>query len=151
MFNRHGKVSLAKFRPLSRVLTAFRSSLLSSCWTLTPVSLCSRYQYQELTPRTEESRGFGFVKLESVSEAEAAIEALNGTSIDGKTLTVAHVSIKSCYHQNQAHLPNRPDEDVPEPQLLADTRVSRSRLVDPEDTEVVVTVVATVSKHHTYN
>lgn len=101
MFNRHGKVSLAKFRPLSRVLTPFRSSLLSSCWTLTPVSLCSGHNYQEfqeLTPATEESRGFGFVKLESVSEAEAAIEALNGTSIDGKTLTVAHVSLKSCYH-----------------------------------------------------
>lgn len=34
------------------------------------------------------SRGFGFVEMSSGDEAQKAIEALNGTQLDGRTLTV---------------------------------------------------------------
>ncbi len=34
------------------------------------------------------SKGFGFIEMESETEATAAIEALNGKEIDGRTLRV---------------------------------------------------------------
>jgi RNA recognition motif-containing protein len=37
---------------------------------------------------TGQSRGFGFVEMGSGNEAQTAIEALNGTQFDGRTLTV---------------------------------------------------------------
>ena len=37
---------------------------------------------------TDRSRGFGFVEMSTQAEAEKAIEALNGTSLEGRTLTV---------------------------------------------------------------
>lgn len=37
---------------------------------------------------TGQSRGFGFVEMSSGSEAQSAISALNGTDLDGRTLTV---------------------------------------------------------------
>lgn len=37
---------------------------------------------------TGQSRGFGFVEMASSDEAEAAITALNGTQLEGRTLTV---------------------------------------------------------------
>ena len=37
---------------------------------------------------TGQSRGFGFVEMSSPDEAKRAIEALNGTQLDGRTLTV---------------------------------------------------------------
>jgi len=37
---------------------------------------------------TRQSRGLGFVEMSSGSEAQKAIEALNGTQLDGRTLTV---------------------------------------------------------------
>jgi RNA recognition motif-containing protein len=37
---------------------------------------------------TGQSRGFGFVEMSSASEAQSAITALNGTDLDGRTLTV---------------------------------------------------------------
>ena len=37
---------------------------------------------------TGQSRGFGFVEMGSGSEAQKAIEALNGTQLDGRTLIV---------------------------------------------------------------
>jgi RNA recognition motif-containing protein len=37
---------------------------------------------------TGQSRGFGFVEMTSDSEAQAAIMALNGTELGGRTLTV---------------------------------------------------------------
>ncbi len=37
---------------------------------------------------TGRSRGFAFVTLPSDDQARAAIEALNGTEVDGRTLTV---------------------------------------------------------------
>ncbi|KAJ7622051.1 hypothetical protein FB45DRAFT_992047 [Roridomyces roridus] len=39
-------------------------------------------------PHTRESRGFGFVTMESVEEADAATTALNGTEIMGKVIKV---------------------------------------------------------------
>ena len=37
---------------------------------------------------TGQSRGFGFVEMSSAEEAKRAIEALNGTQLEGRTLTV---------------------------------------------------------------
>ncbi len=37
---------------------------------------------------TGQSKGFGFVEMDSESEAQAAIEALNGQEHSGRTLTV---------------------------------------------------------------
>ena len=37
---------------------------------------------------TNRSRGFGFVEMSSQEEAEAAIQALNGTDMQGRALTV---------------------------------------------------------------
>ena len=37
---------------------------------------------------TGQSRGFGFVEMSSGTEAQKAIDALNGTQLDGRTLVV---------------------------------------------------------------
>ncbi len=37
---------------------------------------------------TGRSRGFGFVEMPNQTEAEAAMAALNGTELNGRTLTV---------------------------------------------------------------
>lgn len=37
---------------------------------------------------TGQSRGFGFVEMSTSEEAGAAIDAVNGTQMDGRTLTV---------------------------------------------------------------
>ncbi len=37
---------------------------------------------------TNNSRGFGFVEMSSQAEAEKAIQALNGTDLQGRALTV---------------------------------------------------------------
>jgi RNA recognition motif-containing protein len=37
---------------------------------------------------TSRSKGFGFVEMDNQSEAQAAIAALNGKEVDGRTLTV---------------------------------------------------------------
>lgn len=37
---------------------------------------------------TGESRGFGFVEMTSKEEGEAAVEALHGSDLDGRTLNV---------------------------------------------------------------
>ena len=42
-------------------------------------------------PHTRESRGFGFVTMESAEEAEAAVTALNGTDLGGKTISIQKV------------------------------------------------------------
>ncbi len=39
-------------------------------------------------PVTGRSRGFGFVEMPDATEAHAAIEGLNGTSLGGRTLNV---------------------------------------------------------------
>ena len=43
-------------------------------------------------PHTRESRGFGFVTMETGEEADAAITALNATEIMGKIVTVEKVT-----------------------------------------------------------
>lgn len=75
--------------------------------------------------------------MQSKEDAEACITALNGTVIDGKTITVAHVSRKLDWYLTDIRL----DEAEHELLLLVDTMVSRSRLavLEVEDT-VVVTV-----------
>jgi transformer-2 protein len=42
-------------------------------------------------PHTRESRGFGFVTMETAEEAEAAVTALNATELMGKPITVEKV------------------------------------------------------------
>ncbi|KAI0354689.1 RNA-binding domain-containing protein, partial [Trametes cingulata] len=42
-------------------------------------------------PHSRESRGFGFVTMETVEEADAAITAMNGTEFMGKVITVEKV------------------------------------------------------------
>ena len=37
---------------------------------------------------TDQSRGFGFVEMGTQDEAEKAIQALNGTTMEGRNLTV---------------------------------------------------------------
>ena len=37
---------------------------------------------------TGRSKGFGFVEMSSENEAQSAITALNGTNVDGRSLTV---------------------------------------------------------------
>jgi transformer-2 protein len=44
-------------------------------------------------PHTRESRGFGFVTMESAEEAEAAITALNATELMGKAINVEKVRL----------------------------------------------------------
>ena len=39
-------------------------------------------------PHTAESRGFGFVKMVTAEEADAAREALQGETIEGRTLSI---------------------------------------------------------------
>jgi transformer-2 protein len=39
-------------------------------------------------PHTKESRGFGFVKMVTSDQAEAAKEGLQGEEIDGRTLSI---------------------------------------------------------------
>jgi RNA recognition motif-containing protein len=48
-------------------------------------------------PHSRESRGFGFVTMESAEEAEAAITALNSTDLMGKIVTVEKVRNKLSY------------------------------------------------------
>lgn len=48
-------------------------------------------------PLTRESRGFGFVTMETAEEADAAIAALNATDLLGKTLNVEKVRTIKLY------------------------------------------------------
>jgi RNA recognition motif-containing protein len=38
---------------------------------------------------TDRPRGFGFVEMETEADAEKAVEALNGATLDGREITVA--------------------------------------------------------------
>ncbi len=44
---------------------------------------------------TGQSRGFGFIEMSSGSEAQNAISSLNGTQLDGRTLTVNEAKPKT--------------------------------------------------------
>ena len=45
--------------------------------------------------QTGRSRGFGFVEFENDSEATAAIEALNGSELDGRNIVVNEAKPKN--------------------------------------------------------
>ena len=51
-------------------------------------------------PHTRESRGFGFVTMESAEEADAAIAALNATDLMGKVVNVEKVAQITTYYIN---------------------------------------------------
>ena len=65
-------------------------------WSMTEADLSSEFEaygkvrsVQIIKDKlTDRSRGFGFVEMDSQSEAQAAIEALNGKDVDGRPLTV---------------------------------------------------------------
>jgi len=80
--------------------------------------------------------------MHSNADAEACITALNGTVIDGKTITVAHVSAGSSFRDSS--LTNRPAEDVLEPPPREGTTVSRLTSGVPEATAADTAVVDTV-------
>ncbi|KAF8129407.1 hypothetical protein K438DRAFT_1644752, partial [Mycena galopus ATCC 62051] len=44
-------------------------------------------------PHTRESRGFGFVTMETPEEADAAVAALQGTDLGGKNINVEKVCV----------------------------------------------------------
>ena len=52
-------------------------------------------------PHTHESRGFGFVTMESPAEADAAVAALNGREFLGKTLAIEKVCSLFCFPSNE--------------------------------------------------
>ena len=45
---------------------------------------------------TGQSRGFGFVEMTTSEDAQKAISALNGTQMDGRTLTVNEAKPRDC-------------------------------------------------------
>ena len=92
-------------------------------------------------PHTQESRGFGFVKMETSADAEACIEALNQTVVEGKTMTVAHVSLGS--DTRRAITEFRLVVVARVPPLRVGTTVSRSTLVDLDSAVEAATVAAT--------
>ena len=49
-------------------------------------------------PHTRESRGFGFVTMESAEEADAAIAALNASDLMGKVINVEKVIRITTYY-----------------------------------------------------
>ncbi len=71
---------------------------------------------------TGQSRGFGFVEMSTAEEANAAVTALNGTQLDGRTLTVNNVSIAMRSSHNHLPTENRillmPSVGFPLEQLL---------------------------------
>ena len=72
-------------------------------------------------PHTRESRGFGFVTMESAEEADAAIAGLNGTDINGKIINVEKVRAwpRHASHYN-IHLLRRQGGDVQGRRLQGD-------------------------------
>lgn len=78
----------AAFARVGRVRVS--SDLLCCC-----SNLFSDIQVQKASvmydPHSRESRGFGFVTMESAEEADAAITALNATELSGKIITVERV------------------------------------------------------------
>ena len=49
-------------------------------------------------PHTRDSRGFGFVTMETPEEADAAIAALNGTEFMGRTISIEKVRTRVQIH-----------------------------------------------------
>ncbi len=49
---------------------------------------------------TGRSRGFGFVEMSSPAEAEVAVQQINGTEVDGKTLAVSEAKPRANTRQS---------------------------------------------------
>ena len=78
-------------------------------------------------PHSRESRGFGFVTMETAEEADAAITALNGTDLMGKNMTVEKVStIALSVKRRASFFVSRPAVDVLGRLLPEDTTVHLS-------------------------
>lgn len=60
-------------------------------------------------PHTNESRGFGFVTMESPAEADAAVAALNGQDFFGKTLSIEKVRSRHPYSWRDAEHSTGPE------------------------------------------
>ena len=61
---------------------------------------------------TGRPRGFGFVEMPNATEAQAAIEGLNGTSLGGRTLTVNEARPRE-ERRPRGDGPRRPREERP--------------------------------------
>jgi transformer-2 protein len=49
-------------------------------------------------PHTRESRGFGFVTMETSEDADACVAALNGTELMGRTISIEKVGFVGIYN-----------------------------------------------------
>ena len=56
-------------------------------------------------PHTRESRGFGFVTMETAEEADAAVTALNSTELMGKIMNVEKVLLHSKIIPESSNIP----------------------------------------------
>lgn len=113
--------------------------------TPTPVSspaFC-RGGYYGIADLLGESRGFGFVKMDTSDDANAAIEKFNGTTQEGKVMTVAHVSLAVLPRQ-ESKLIFRLVVVALVPPLPVATTESRLRVVPPDPATAAVVVAATV-------
>jgi len=73
--------------PYSASETSVREAF-SKCGTVDSVSIISDRD-------TGQSKGFGFVEMSSDAEAQAAIQQLNGTSLDGRQIKVNEAKPKA--------------------------------------------------------
>ena len=62
---------------------------------------------------TGRPRGFGFVEMPHATEAQAAIEGLNGTSLGGRTLTINEARPRE-ERRPRGDGPRRPREERPQ-------------------------------------
>lgn len=60
---------------------------------------------------TGQSRGFGFVEMSSSEEAQAAITALNGSQMDGRSLTVNEAKPMEARSGGGSHTGGKPSRD----------------------------------------
>lgn len=56
---------------------------------------------------TNRSRGFGFVEMSNEEDGNAAIEGLNGSELDGRTLKVNEARPRQPRNSNQSRQPRR--------------------------------------------
>ena len=49
-----------------------------------------------MEPRTRESRGFAFVTMDTVKDADRCIKYLNQSVLEGRYITVERVTLTSC-------------------------------------------------------
>jgi RNA recognition motif-containing protein len=107
---------------------------------------------------TGQSRGFGFVEMSSGGEAQKAIESLNGTQLDGRTLTV-NVRPSSCvpFRLSMAFCasPLEPISTKPKPRdwpvNLSDTTLADSTVPCSEKISCSRSPVTEYGKPPTYN